>query len=228
MSFSPIGAASNPASAVVTGKEVSFRWILSQRKGSKPSIGPEGVQKKRRSSVTAETIHKIAQIPKMMQSSEKKRKESIKNYSHVSYSPYKYRWGRIVFFLFVFTRNQRSHFKISIRIMVWMGIQESSESFKRWQSESIYANALDGEGADMMMNGLSICADLAKIDRVKLAQTEFTIIEFDGDTFQLLIDILHSGSCCLTCETVPGLICAASTLIYQIYFKHVFIIQRHT
>ena len=38
---------------------------------------------------------------------------------------------------------------------------------------------------------------------------QFTIIEFDGDTFQLLIEYLHSGSCPLTCETVPGLICAA-------------------
>lgn len=38
---------------------------------------------------------------------------------------------------------------------------------------------------------------------------QFTIIEFDGDTFQLLIEYLHSGSCPLTCDTVPGLICAA-------------------
>ena len=38
---------------------------------------------------------------------------------------------------------------------------------------------------------------------------QFTIIEFDGDTFQLLIEYLHSGSCPITCDTVPGLICAA-------------------
>lgn len=38
---------------------------------------------------------------------------------------------------------------------------------------------------------------------------QFTIIEFDPDTFQLLIEYLHSGACPLTCDTVPGLICAA-------------------
>lgn len=41
------------------------------------------------------------------------------------------------------------------------------------------------------------------------SSTQFTIIEFDGDTFQLLIEYMHSGSCPLTCDTVPGLICAA-------------------
>jgi len=138
--FSPIGAASNPASAVVTGKEVSSAGFSSQRKGSKPSIGPEGVQKKRRSSVTAETIHKIAQIPKMMQSSEKKRKESIKLLPRILQS-LQIQVGEDRLLPLVFTRNQRSHFKISIRIMVWMGSKNRQESFKRWQSESIYANA---------------------------------------------------------------------------------------
>lgn len=57
--------------------------------------------------------------------------------------------------------------------------------------------------------GLSVCADAQKVDRAKLAQTEFTIIEFDPDTFRVLLDYLHSGSCPLTCQTIPGLICAA-------------------
>ncbi|XP_064470876.1 uncharacterized protein LOC135385474 isoform X2 [Ornithodoros turicata] len=56
---------------------------------------------------------------------------------------------------------------------------------------------------------LSVCADAHKVDRAKLSQQEFNIIEFDSDTFQLLVDYLHCGSCPLTCDTIPGLICAA-------------------
>lgn len=47
------------------------------------------------------------------------------------------------------------------------------------------------------------------MDRSKLAQTEFAVIEFDADTFRLLLDYLHTGSCPLTCNNIPGLICAA-------------------
>jgi RAP1 GTPase activating protein 1 len=60
-----------------------------------------------------------------------------------------------------------------------------------------------------LTQGLSVCADAQKVDRQKLAQTEFTIIEFDPDTFRVLLDYLHTGSCPLTCQTIPGLICAA-------------------
>ncbi|XP_031635278.1 uncharacterized protein LOC116348425 isoform X2 [Contarinia nasturtii] len=56
---------------------------------------------------------------------------------------------------------------------------------------------------------LSVCADAQKVDRAKLAQTEFSIIEFDPDTFRVLLDYLHTGSCPLTCVSIPGLICAA-------------------
>lgn len=51
---------------------------------------------------------------------------------------------------------------------------------------------------------LSVCADAQKVDRAKLAQTEFTIIEFDPDTFRVLLDYLHTGSCPLTCTSIPG------------------------
>lgn len=51
---------------------------------------------------------------------------------------------------------------------------------------------------------LSVCADAQKVDRAKLAQTEFSIIEFDPDTFRVLLDYLHTGSCPLTCTTIPG------------------------
>ena len=42
-----------------------------------------------------------------------------------------------------------------------------------------------------------------------MAQTEFPIIEFEGDTFKLLLNYLHTGCCNLSCLNIPGLICAA-------------------
>lgn len=58
--------------------------------------------------------------------------------------------------------------------------------------------------AQLAVPRLSVCADAQKVDRAKLAQTEFTIIEFDPDTFRVLLDYLHTGSCPLTCTTIPG------------------------
>lgn len=67
----------------------------------------------------------------------------------------------------------------------------------------------DKQSAHSGLPRLSVCADAQKVDRAKLAQTEFSIIEFDADTFRILLDYLHTGSCPLTCITIPGLICAA-------------------
>lgn len=83
-----------------------------------------------------------------------------------------------------------------------------------------YLILLDKEGKDkegkdkptvaqLPVPRLSVCADAQKVDRTKLAQTEFSIIEFDPDTFRILLDYLHTGSCPLTCASIPGLICAA-------------------
>ena len=38
---------------------------------------------------------------------------------------------------------------------------------------------------------------------------QFSVIEFDGDTFRVLLTYLHTGSCPLNCLTIPGLICSA-------------------
>lgn len=35
------------------------------------------------------------------------------------------------------------------------------------------------------------------------------MIEFDGDTFRILLTYLHTGSCPLSCINIPGLICSA-------------------
>lgn len=64
-------------------------------------------------------------------------------------------------------------------------------------------------GPSLAVPRLSVCADVQKVDRSKLAQSEFAIIEFDSETFRLLLDYLHTGSCPLTCSNIPGLICAA-------------------
>ncbi|KAH6930270.1 hypothetical protein HPB50_012282 [Hyalomma asiaticum] len=86
-------------------------------------------------------------------------------------------------------------------------IPDDIGGLKRWQSkekEKEKNTAMAGTTVT-----LSVCADAHKVDRTKLCQHEFNIIEFDSDTFQLLVDYLHCGSCPLTCESIPGLICAA-------------------
>ncbi|XP_031776631.1 uncharacterized protein LOC100122885 isoform X2 [Nasonia vitripennis] len=86
----------------------------------------------------------------------------------------------------------------------------SSEDRKRWTSSQDCSKAKDKDkAAQLAVPRLSVCADAQKVDRAKLAQTEFDIIEFDPETFRILLDYLHTGSCPLTCSNIPGLICAA-------------------
>lgn len=211
--FSPIGSVGTAAAS--SGGTVSTNGMSGdkstsnatsssafQRKQSTKGTSADG--KKRRGSVTAETIHKITQIPSRMMGSEKKRRESIKTPTYLTVPSHS-------------TNNQQTGtggIRGAISRLVsgsWSGwgSKNRQEGFKRWQSESIYSGMINDAADGFELNGLSICADLAKVDRGKLAQSEFTIIEFDGDTFQLLIEYMHSGTCRLTCEIIPGLICAA-------------------
>lgn len=219
--FSPIGsmataaaATTNAAVTVSSTGTASTNGTSGERSTSntssssaiqrKQSTKSSSDGKKRRGSVTAETIHKITQIPSRMMGSEKKRRESIKTPTYLTVPSHA-------------TNNQQSGtggIRGAISRLVsasWSGwgSKNRQEGFKRWQSESIYSNMINDAPDGFEMNGLSICADLAKVDRGKLAQSEFTILEFDGDTFQLLIEYMHSGTCRLTCEIIPGLICAA-------------------
>ncbi|XP_076180512.1 rap GTPase activating protein radish isoform X2 [Ptiloglossa arizonensis] len=88
-----------------------------------------------------------------------------------------------------------------------------SEDRKRWASSQDCSNkeAKEKEKAaqQLAVPRLSVFADSQKVDSAKLAQTEFDIIEFDPETFRILLDYLHTGSCSLTCSNIPGLICAA-------------------
>ncbi|XP_058792517.1 uncharacterized protein LOC131664988 isoform X2 [Phymastichus coffea] len=85
----------------------------------------------------------------------------------------------------------------------------SSDDRKRWASSQDCSNKEMKDRDKLAVPRLSVCADAQKVDRTKLAQTEFDIIEFDPDTFRILLDYLHTGSCPLTCSNIPGLICAA-------------------
>ncbi|CAH2041333.1 unnamed protein product, partial [Iphiclides podalirius] len=92
--------------------------------------------------------------------------------------------------------------------------QLNADDKKKWASSQDCSNkeSKDKEkekNAALAVPRLSVCADAQKVDRAKLAQTEFSIIEFDPETFRILLDYLHTGSCPLTCASIPGLICAA-------------------
>ncbi|XP_055380347.1 uncharacterized protein LOC129611299 isoform X2 [Condylostylus longicornis] len=95
--------------------------------------------------------------------------------------------------------------------------QLNVEDKKKWASSQDCSNkeGKDKDGKDKPSNSqlamprLSVCADAQKVDRAKLAQTEFNIIEFDPETFRVLLDYLHTGTCPLTCVSIPGLLCAA-------------------
>ncbi|XP_044572648.1 uncharacterized protein LOC6504085 isoform X3 [Drosophila ananassae] len=94
--------------------------------------------------------------------------------------------------------------------------QLNPDDKKKWISSTDCSNR-DSKDKDKDKPGnnqlavprLSVCADAQKVDRAKLAQTEFNIIEFDPDTFRVLLNYLHTGTCPLTCVSIPGLLCAA-------------------
>lgn len=87
---------------------------------------------------------------------------------------------------------------------------DENENLRRWQSDCDCKDKNDTRPHPaLMMPRLSVCADMQKVDRHKLCQTEFSVIEFDSDTFETLLEYLHTGACPLTCRSIPGLICAA-------------------
>ena len=79
----------------------------------------------------------------------------------------------------------------------------------------------NSDNSNLAVPKLSVCADAQKVDRNKLLQTEFPIIEFDADTFQVLLDYLHSGCCPLSCISIPGKMFSNSGKIEAITLCHV-------
>ncbi|XP_065212300.1 uncharacterized protein rsh isoform X2 [Planococcus citri] len=95
-------------------------------------------------------------------------------------------------------------------------LQLTIDDKKKWSSSHDCSNKETkekekavAEATQLAVPRLSVCADAQKIDKTKLAQTEFSIIEFDAETFRILLNYLHTSTCPITCAIVPGLICAA-------------------
>ncbi|KAL1138352.1 hypothetical protein AAG570_008416, partial [Ranatra chinensis] len=102
-------------------------------------------------------------------------------------------WGRSI-------KKQHSHLSADDK-KKWASSQDCSSKDSKDKDKQV--------PSQLAVPRLSVCADVQKVDRAKLAQVEFSIIEFDPDTFRILLDYLHTSSCPLTCANIPGLICAA-------------------
>lgn len=172
--FVPPGTAPHPTEAIASPPPPKTASGKPPKPEKKPSDKP-----RKRGSITAETMHKIAQIPKIIQTSEARarRKESIAAAKTPTYLtvPGTGSAG---------TTSSGDGSSGGIRAAFsrlvsgsWAGwgSKNRTDSMKRWQSESIYAKMDIGE-AGMECPGLSVCADLAKIDRNKLAQTEVRLV----------------------------------------------------
>ncbi|KAF2363067.1 BTB/Kelch-associated [Trinorchestia longiramus] len=115
-------------------------------------------------------------------------------------------------------RSSKKHERLSVEDKKkWASSQDCSEKDGKEKNSS-------SKDSSLAVPRLSVCADVGKVDRARLCQTEvrvtpavnmeprqntFSIIEFEAETLRILLDYLHTGSCPLTCTTIPGLICAA-------------------
>lgn len=183
--FSPPGTAAAAAFSSISATPGLTASGKPNRKFSKAALdkAPEKMSNRKRGSVTAETMHKLAQLPKLIQNnSEAKAIAKAKRKQSIASMP------RTPTYLQVpgtSSTNQStkdgSGFKAAFTRLVsgswagWGSKTRSDLALKRWQSESIYAKMDMGTGGDgngVEVPGLSVCADVAKIDRNKLSQTE--------------------------------------------------------
>lgn len=170
-SSSGIGSSTiNPSLTTITGHQPLGP---SNSLNKNQSSSPEKPRTTRKSSITASTIHKISQIPKIIHPSESKskRKEStISNFSNASASK------TPTYLTVPGASSLGGSFRAAFSRLVsgsWAGwgSKNRNDSIKRWQSESIYGRT-DLNIDPSKIPSLSVCADIAKIDRNKLAQTE--------------------------------------------------------
>ncbi|KAI9559117.1 hypothetical protein GHT06_015906 [Daphnia sinensis] len=111
-------------------------------------------------------------------------------------------------------RSSKKQDRLTVDDKKWTSSQDCTKMGREGRGErgsaaDRAAAAAGSSNNSLAVPRLSVCADVQKVDRSKLAQTEFAIIEFDAETFRLLLDYLHTGSCPCTCNNIPGLICAA-------------------
>lgn len=164
------------------------------------SSGKSSGSSSKRSSITAETKNMIAQLPKIIAPNHSERnkdkdkeKDSRKasTVSTISANAYS-------------TTSNSSNYSSSVKTPTYLTVPGTSgssgnvfknafnrlvsgswsgwgskgrnESMKRWQSESFYAKMDQNVGVEVP--GISMCADVAKIDPNKLAQTEVSTREY--------------------------------------------------
>lgn len=161
----------------------------SGKESRRNSSGKNSGASSKRGSITAETKNMIAQLPKIIAPNSGKNKETEKDsrkastvstisanaYSSTSNSSAYSTSAKTPTYLTVpGTSSSGNVIKNAFNRLVsgsWSGwgTKGRNESMKRWQSESFYAK-IDNVGVEVP--GLSVCADVAKIDQNKLAQTE--------------------------------------------------------
>lgn len=195
--FAPPRGQSGQSGQIQTASSEGTSTITSNSTGGKDSrrnsSGRSSGASSKRGSITAETKNMIAQLPKIIAPSmdrkeRNKEKEAEKDsrkastvstisanaYSSTSNSSTMS--GKTPTYLTVpGTSSSGNVIKNAFNRLVsgsWSGwgSKGRQESMKRWQSESFYAKMDQNVGVEVP--GLSVCADVAKIDRNKLAQTE--------------------------------------------------------
>lgn len=163
----------------------------SGKESRRNSSGKNSGASSKRGSITAETKNMIAQLPKIIAPGSNKHKDSEKDsrkastvstisanaYSSASNSSaYSVSAKTPTYLTVPGTSSSGNVIKNAFNRLVsgsWSGwgTKGRNESMKRWQSESFYAK-MDQANVGVEVPGLSVCADVAKIDRNKLAQTE--------------------------------------------------------
>lgn len=193
--------ASSEAASSVLNSSSNTTTVMTTANSSKNdsrrnSSGKSSSASSKRGSITAETKNMIAQLPKIIAPSSDKNKDKHKNndsekdnrkastvstisanlYSSISSAS---NASAKTYLTVPGTSGSGGGnvIKNAFNRLVsgsWSGwgTKGRNESMKRWQSESFYAK-MDNVGVEVP--GLSVCADVAKIDRNKLAQTEVKI-----------------------------------------------------
>lgn len=156
------------------------RGSTPQPPSSKSSSKSSSKASSKRGSITAETKNMIAQLPKIIQppSESKKEKDSRKASAASTASTASASQKTPTYLTVPGASGGGGVFRNAFSRLVsgsWSGwgSKGRNESMKRWQSESIYAKMDQSQGVEVP--GLSVCADVAKIDRNKLAQNEVRI-----------------------------------------------------